>query len=40
MWASMHILTKVVLKIGSYMMYYTHNGSDTICDILILRKNG
>jgi hypothetical protein len=27
-------------KIGLYMMYYTHNDFDTICDIPPLSKDG
>jgi hypothetical protein len=28
------------LKVGPYVMYYTRNGSDTICDVPPLSKDG
>jgi hypothetical protein len=28
------------LKIGPYTMYYIHNGSDTICDVPAIQKDG
>jgi hypothetical protein len=28
------------LKIEPYAMYYTRNGSDTICDVPTLKKDG
>jgi hypothetical protein len=40
MWASTRIIIMVFLKIGPYVMYYTCNGSDTICDVPALKKDG